>query len=176
MKEVVTTIYGNDVNTDNIIPADVLQETTSKREFAKYAFQRFDKGFVERSDPGPNVIVSGSNFGSGSSREQAVYALQYNNVAFVIAEKDPRTGTAYPDIFYRNALTQGLPLITLDDVSDIQLGDELELLIRERTVYNLTHGAEYLFSMSDEDAKILEEGGLIGRAKKDLFELLSEKE
>lgn len=165
----VTTKYGAEINTDDIIRADILQEEWDKQNFAKYAFDKFDPEFRARcQNQANNVIIAGSNFGSGSSREQAVYAIQYNNVSFVVAEKDPKTGVAFPDIFYRNSINNNLPLIAVESVEDFSVGDELALNLEKRTLQNLTNGKTVNFEMSEEDLATLRDGGLIGLAKKDL--------
>ncbi|MDR3425637.1 MAG: 3-isopropylmalate dehydratase [Alphaproteobacteria bacterium] len=174
MKANVTTVFGSDINTDDIIRADILQEEWDKQAFAKYAFDKFDPEFRARcAGAAANVIVAGCNFGSGSSREQAIYAIRYNNVSFVVAEKDPKTGVAFPDIFYRNAVNNDLPLIALDSVSGISLGDALDLDLEGKIIANMTTGQKIPFDMPEGDIAILREGGLIGMARKDVKARLS---
>ncbi|MCB1556068.1 MAG: hypothetical protein KDJ15_02020 [Alphaproteobacteria bacterium] len=173
MQGIVTTIYGPDVNTDDIIRADILQETWDKRDFAAYAFDKYDPDFRTRCEGQTNVIVTGPNFGSGSSREQAVYAIAYNNVAFVVGERDPVTGTAYPDIFYRNAMNNGLPLVTLDDIGGIEEGDELSLDLANEILTNVTKGTDYRFTVPAADKALLLAGGIIGMARTDIEKLLA---
>lgn len=169
MKAIISTVYGPDINTDDIIRADILQEEWEKPGFATYAFDKFDPDFRTRcAGHSANVIIAGSNFGSGSSREQAVYAIRYNNVAFVVAQKDPQTGVAYPDIFYRNAVNNDLPLITLDSLDGLRAGDELDLDLAAKTLTNVTTGKIFTFDMSQTDIETLQSGGLIGKAKQDI--------
>jgi len=109
----ITSIFPKDINTDDIIPAWTLQESTDRNYFKKYAFDNYDKDFVFRCKKDENnIIVAGKNFGCGSSREQAVYALQENDIKVIIA-------LSYPDIFYRNCLNNGLPAIIVDDIQDL---------------------------------------------------------
>lgn len=174
IKGTVTTVFGADINTDDIIRADILQEEWDKDAFARYAFDKFDPAFRARCQKAPsNVVLAEPNFGSGSSREQAVYAIKYNNVAFVVAARDPKTGVAYPDIFYRNAVNNALPLVTLDSLEGLSEGDVLTLDLDAKTVTNATTGHVASFDMPDADLKTIKEGGLVGRAVQDLIARLS---
>ncbi|MDA4131853.1 MAG: 3-isopropylmalate dehydratase, partial [Thaumarchaeota archaeon] len=94
--------YGDDINTDYIIPAYLLQESWDKQFFADHAFEYYDPSFKTacRSNK-ESIVVAANNFGCGSSREQAVYAVKYNNVVAVVAQ-------SFPDIFYRNCLNNAL--------------------------------------------------------------------
>lgn len=163
----VTSVFGADINTDDIIPASYLQQSTERDYFAQYAFVNFDPEFRERcraSDA--NIVVAGENFGCGSSREQAVYALKGNDVVCVIAR-------SYPDIFYRNSLTNGLTLVTVEDTSALGLGDELEVDLEGGRVANRRSGASVAFDMNDDVKAIFAQGGLVGRVRDHLDELLA---
>jgi 3-isopropylmalate dehydratase small subunit len=86
----VTSVFGDDVNTDDIIPAMYLIKSDDPEYFATYAFAKFDPDFRTRSlKHQANIIVAGKNFACGSSREQAVYTLQFNRVVCVIARSFP---------------------------------------------------------------------------------------
>lgn len=172
----VTSIFRDEISTDHIIPAGRLLGTWEGRVVAKYAFEKHDPLFVDRCEEGPNVIVAGPNFGCGSSREQAIDALIYNNVKFVIVQKNPKTGKAFPDIIYRNALDNALPLIAVDDISGIQMGDELRLSLKEKKVYNLTKNTTYSFEMPEYDIDHLVRGGSTPLAKRDLRKRLEMQE
>ena len=162
----VTSVYGKDINTDDIIPASFLQQSTEKKFFAQYAFDRYDPAFRERcQQTTANIVIAGDNFGCGSSREQAVYALKENNVVCVLAQ-------SYPDIFYRNSLSNGLVLITLPDTSSIQLGDELRVDLDTYTIENVTQGTTLRFEMNPDDLETFKQGGMIGRVRTHLAELL----
>ncbi|MGE3538479.1 MAG: 3-isopropylmalate dehydratase small subunit 2 [Candidatus Tectimicrobiota bacterium] len=165
----VTSMYGKDINTDDIIPASFLQQSTDKKFFKDYAFDRYDKAFRERCKQAPtNIIIAGDNFACGSSREQAVYAIQENNVVCVIAQ-------SYPDIFYRNSLSNGLVLITLPDTSSFQMGDELRVDLDNFTIENVTQGTTLRFEMNPDDCETFKQGGMIGRVKTHLNTLLQAK-
>lgn len=153
----ITSIFPDDINTDDIIPAWVLQESVDRKFFKKYAFSNYDKDFVSRCEKERrNIIVAGQNFGCGSSREQAVYALQENNVVAVIAK-------SFPDIFYRNSLNNGLVLLPVKDISHFKLGQIVEIDLVGKKI--IVDGKRIDILLSDEDAKIFSIGGKLGEIK-----------
>lgn len=163
----VTSVFGDDVNTDDIIPAPYLIRSQDPAYFGQYAFERYDPAFVGRCrGTDRNIVVAGRNFGCGSSREQAVYALQVNHVVCVIAR-------SFPDIFYRNSLANGLTLVTVPDPSDLRMGDELEVDLEGSVVRNRTRGASLPFRMKEEDRRAFLQGGTVGRVRAHLDEILS---
>lgn len=165
----VTSIYGRDINTDDIIPALFLQQSTERSYFKKFAFDKFDPEFRQRcQQTATNIIIAGENFGCGSSREQAVYAIQENNVVCVIAQ-------SYPDIFYRNALSNGLVLITLPDPTGLQMGDELQIDLEAGTIFNVTQGTMRTFYLNPDDKATFRQGGMVGRVRKHLAEILQQQ-
>ena len=126
--------YPDDINTDYIIPAYLLQESWDKQFFADHAFEYYDPSFKSACRANKeSIVVAGNNFGCGSSREQAVYAVKYNNVIAVVAQ-------SFPDIFYRNALNNGLLPIQISDTSKIDSGDELLIDLDARSLRDLTRG------------------------------------
>jgi len=163
----VTTIFGDDINTDDIIPAFRLQQSNDPEYFATYAFEKFDPEFRARCGQcGANIVLAGKNFGCGSSREQAVYALQYNRVVCVIAG-------SFPDIFYRNCLANGLTLVALPDRTNIGLGDALEVDLAAGVVWNQSRGPTIPFPMKEEDRRTFLAGGMTARVRMHLEELLA---
>jgi len=163
----VTSIYGKDINTDDIIPASFLQQSTDRKFFKDYAFDRYDRAFRERcKQTSANIVVAGDNFACGSSREQAVYAIKENDVVCVLAQ-------SYPDIFYRNSLSNGLVLITLPDTSSFQMGDELRVDLDTCTIENVTQGTQIRFEMNPDGLDTFKQGGMIGRVRNHLDELLA---
>ena len=94
--------YGDDIDTDVIIPARYCA-TTRVEELAPHALADLDPGFAARVRPG-DLLVAGRNFGCGSSRETAPLALQGAGVAAVVA-------SSFARIFYRNAVNVGLPIL-----------------------------------------------------------------
>ncbi|MBI4536716.1 MAG: 3-isopropylmalate dehydratase small subunit [candidate division NC10 bacterium] len=165
----ITTVLGDDINTDDIIPAFRLQQSNDPEYFATYAFEKFDSEFRSRcSEREGNVVLAGKNFGCGSSREQAVYALLYNRVACVIA-------ASFPDIFYRNSLANGLTLVAVPDRSGLGMGDELEVDLAAGSIRNRTRGTAIPFSMKAEDRRTFQAGGMTARVRAHLEEILTKR-
>ena len=107
----------SNVDTDQIIPAEYLKRVTrSGFEDGLFAAWRRDPDFVlnDSQYDGATVLVTGPDFGTGSSREHAVWALQDYGFKAVIA---PRFG----DIFRNNSLTGGLLPVVLDEKTVEQL-------------------------------------------------------
>ena len=167
LRGTVTSIFGDDINTDDIIPALYLQRSDDPEFFATHAFATFDPEFRTRCLKGPaNVVVAGKNFACGSSREQAVYALQFNRVACVIAR-------SFPDIFYRNSLANGLTLVSLEGAGIFQMGDEVEVDLDAGLIRNRTRQTTHPFQMKGDDRRTFQAGGMTARVKAHLEERLS---
>ena len=163
----VTSVFGDDVNTDDIIPAPYLIRSQDPAYFGQYAFERYDPGFIARCKAtDTNIVVAGKNFGCGSSREQAVYTLQVNKVVCVIAP-------SFPDIFYRNSLANGLTLVTVADIGGLSLGDELEVDLDASAIRNRTRKTAVHFQMKEDDRRAFKQGGTAGRVRAHLDEILS---
>lgn len=116
--------YGDNINTDLVI-AGKYTKTLNFQDLADHCLEDLDAGFVKKVAKG-DILVVGSNFGCGSSREQAPLALKYAGVSAVLAQSFAR-------IFYRNAINVGLPVVVCD-TSEIADGDELKLNLDEGTV------------------------------------------
>ncbi len=159
--------FGNDINTDFIIPAHLLQESWEGSFFAEHAFEKYDRGFAaECRKNGHNIVVAGENFGCGSSREQAVYALKFNNVAAVIA-------LSFPDIFYRNAVNNGLPLIRAQSVDGIGQGHNIEIDLDNSAVLSQSGERISTLLLDSGELETVMRGGNLGLARKRLTERLS---
>jgi 3-isopropylmalate/(R)-2-methylmalate dehydratase small subunit len=112
-------VFGDDVNTDVIIPGRYLDDY-DPAHLASHAMEGLDKGFAKNVRKG-DIIVAGRNFGSGSSREQAVIALKAAGVAAIVA-------VSFARIFYRNAINLGLPaLVSMDASLVFSTGDTVLL-------------------------------------------------
>ncbi len=111
--------FGKNIDTDQIYPGRFV-EYTNVEDVAKYAMHGADPDFVNKVQPG-DIIVAGTNFGCGSSREHAAITLKGAGVSAVVAESFAR-------IFYRNAINLGLPLITAPGISEkVQTSDSITI-------------------------------------------------
>lgn len=128
-------VYGDNVDTDVIIPARYLT-ITDKAELAQYCMEDIDSDFKHKVQQG-DIIVAGQNFGCGSSREHAPMVIKESGISCVIA-------TSFARIFYRNAINIGLPILESAEASrKIQEGDELAVDFDTGTIQNLTQGESY---------------------------------
>ena len=127
--------YGDNVDTDVIIPARYLNSSDPK-ELATHCMEDIDKEFVNKVSQG-DLIVATKNFGCGSSREHAPIAIKAAGVSCVIAETFAR-------IFYRNAINIGLPIIECPQAANsIAEGDEVEVDFDSGVITNKTRGESY---------------------------------
>lgn len=147
--------YGDNVDTDVIIPARYLN-TSDPKELAAHCMEDIDKDFVKNVKKG-DFIVANKNFGCGSSREHAPIAIKEAGVSCVIA-------STFARIFYRNAINIGLPIFECDEaVKAIDNGDELEVDFATGVIKNLTKNEEYKGEPFPEFMqKIIDNDGLIG--------------
>lgn len=150
--------FGDDVNTDYIIPNRRRIRAESIQEMAPYVLEDADPEFYSRLCPG-DFIVAGQNFGCGSSRETAPRVIQAAGVAAVLAKSFAR-------IFFRNVISVGLPAI-LCDTDLIRDGDKLEVdldgsIVRDRT-QRLEIPVQPLPALMQ---KILDDGGLVAHFRK----------
>lgn len=127
--------YGNNVDTDVIIPARYLN-TSDEKELAAHCMEDINTEFAKTVKTG-DIIVAESNFGCGSSREHAPIAIKESGVYCVIAKTFAR-------IFFRNAINIGLPILECEEaVNGTQSGDELEVDINSGVIKNLTRGTTF---------------------------------
>ena len=146
--------YGDNVDTDVIIPARYLN-TSSHKELAAHCMEDIDKDFVSRVKEG-DIIVAEKNFGCGSSREHAPIAIKASGVSCVIA-------STFARIFYRNAINIGLPIIECPEAArGIEAGDEVEVDFDSGKIYNRTKGTEFQGQPFPEFMqKLIAAGGLV---------------
>lgn len=151
--------YGDNVDTDVIIPARYLNITNMK-ELSAHCMEDIDKDFVNNVKPG-DIIVGGDNFGCGSSREHAPAVIKESGVSCIIANTFAR-------IFYRNALNIGLPIVECPEaVADIKNGDDVEVDLVNGVVINHSTGNSFKTQPFPEFIqKIVNEGGLLKYIKK----------
>ena len=146
--------YGNDVDTDVIIPARYLN-TSSETELAAHCMEDIDKEFVKKVKPG-DIIVAGDNFGCGSSREHAPIAIKASGVSLVIANTFAR-------IFYRNSINIGLPILECPEaVAAIAAGDTVSCDLAKGEIVDETTGKTFQAEPFPAFIQnIIDKGGLI---------------
>jgi 3-isopropylmalate/(R)-2-methylmalate dehydratase small subunit len=177
-------VLGDNVDTDQIIPAQYLSFNPSLPEerkfFGMYALSSVPEGqrglrggggddiggnipFVRESEfkSDYTIVIGGKNFGSGSSREHAPLALAEAGVKCVIAE-------FYARIFFRNSINGGY-LVPLESqqrlVDKIDTGDELEVHLDEQYVQNKTKNQRYDLKPLGDVLPIIEAGGVFNYAR-----------
>lgn len=150
--------YGNNVDTDVIIPARYLA-TQDHKELASHCMEDIDKSFVERVKPG-DVMVAGANFGCGSSREHAPIAIKTSGISCVIA-------ASFARIFYRNAINIGLAILECPQAAQgIAEGDEVDIDFDSGVIKNITKRENYQAEPFPEFIKdIISKGGLMASIK-----------
>ena len=155
--------YGDNVDTDAIIPARYLN-TTVESELASHCMGDIDATFVKGVRPG-DIIVAGANFGCGSSREHAPLAIKASGIACVVAKSFAR-------IFYRNALDIGLPILECAAaVEATEAGQMLEVNLAEGAIRNTTTGREYqAAAFPPFMLELIAAGGLVPYTKRKLAE------
>lgn len=171
-------VLGDNIDTDQIIPAEhLVYSLTDKEESKKYGhFALSGVPLNQAGLPGGgipyidgenymsqfNIIIGGANFGCGSSREHAPFAMQVAGTKAVIAE-------SYARIFYRNCVDGGflLPFETPAKLNDkIKTGDEVELDVENNKIKNLTSGEEYQLRSLGDILPIIEAGNIFEYARK----------
>ena len=151
--------YGDNVDTDVIIPARYLN-TSDHKELASHCMEDIDKDFKKKVEVG-DVMVAGYNFGCGSSREHAPIAIKASGISLVIARSFAR-------IFYRNAINIGLAIVECDEAVDgIAEGDKVEADLDNGVIYNRTTGKSFQTQPFPAFIqKIIANGGLVASIQK----------
>ncbi len=150
--------FGNDVDTDVIIPARYLN-TSAEKELAAHCMEDIDPDFIHKVKAG-DIIVAGDNFGCGSSREHAPIAIKASGVSLVIANTFAR-------IFYRNAINIGLPILECPDAArEIAAGDVVSCDLAKGVILNETTGKTYAAQpFPPFIQRIIDAGGLLKSLK-----------
>ena len=117
--------FGDNIDTDIIIPARYLSHTDPK-ELGSHCMEPLDPDFPKKVQAG-DIIVAGSNFGCGSSREHAPIAIAALGIPVVIAKSFAR-------IFYRNSFNKGLALLEADICHMVKEGNVLEVDLASGTI------------------------------------------
>ncbi|MFH1479218.1 MAG: 3-isopropylmalate dehydratase [Candidatus Omnitrophota bacterium] len=151
--------FGNDINTDLVISGRYKFSITDPNELAKHVFEDIDTDFYKKIQGKSFFVVAGSNFGCGSSREQAPLAVKYAGCHAILAKSFAR-------IFYRNAFNLGLPLVECD-TERIEEGDTIELDLEKGRVVSLVKGYSLAIKPYNRfQAALIREGGIVNLYKK----------
>jgi 3-isopropylmalate/(R)-2-methylmalate dehydratase small subunit len=146
--------FGDDVDTDAIIPARYLN-STDPEFLAAHCMEDADPQFSGKVNAG-DIIVAGKNFGCGSSREHAPVAIKGARVSCVIAHSFAR-------IFYRNAFNMGLLILeSPEGAAAIESGDEIEVDLDRGQIIN--HSRQQTYTVQPVPSfmqQLLEAGGLM---------------
>ena len=150
--------YGDNVDTDVIIPARYLN-TIDKKELASHCMEDIDKDFVKKVQAG-DIMVAGYNFGCGSSREHAPIAIKESGISLV-------TARSFARIFYRNSINIGLAILECSEAVDgISEGDLVEADLDNGVIYNKTTGKSFKTQPFPEFIQnIISGGGLVESIK-----------
>ena len=150
--------FGDDIDTDAVIPGRYLV-INDPEELARHAFEGVRPEFAKKVQTG-DIVVAGTNFGCGSSREHAPLALKGAGVDAVVAKSFAR-------IFFRNAINIGLPLFVCADANEIDDSDTLEIDMADGIIYDKTDGRCYKTTPLPPFLQdIVEAGGLIEYSKR----------
>jgi 3-isopropylmalate/(R)-2-methylmalate dehydratase small subunit len=126
--------FGDNINTDDIIAATYLDSQDEKFLGSK-CMENVDRDFINRVRPG-DIMVAGSNFGCGSSREHAPVSLRGCGIAVVIAKSFAR-------IFYRNSINVGMPILLCEKADELNAGDQLDVDLGNGVIKNINTGKVY---------------------------------
>ncbi|MEA3494655.1 MAG: aconitase/3-isopropylmalate dehydratase large subunit family protein [Bacteroidota bacterium] len=122
----------DDIDTDMIFHNKYLS-ITDIDEMGQYTFDNLEgyKDFAKKAKAG-DIIVTQKNFGSGSSRQQAVDCFKSIGVQAIIAE-------SFGSIYERNAINAAFPILTYDNIDELELktGDEIKVNFEKGIIVNL---------------------------------------
>jgi 3-isopropylmalate/(R)-2-methylmalate dehydratase small subunit len=150
-------VFGDDIDTDALAPGSYMK--FSIEVLAQHCLEAVDPSFAASVRAG-DIVVAGRNFGAGSSREQAAEALKHLGVACVLAK-------SFGDIFYRNALNLGLPVLVCADTERIRAGDRVAVDPRTGTIVNETTGLRLQAQpLPDFLMQMIADGGLVPHLEK----------
>lgn len=149
--------FGDNINTDDIISAKYLVSTDEK-ELGIHCMETIAGDFIKKISKG-DIIIAGSNFGCGSSREHAPLAIKGSGIGAVLAK-------SFAGIFFRNAINIGLPFLEFDNIDELSGGDLVEIDLSTGIIKNLSNKRNYETQPFPEFLQqIVESGGLMNYIK-----------
>jgi 3-isopropylmalate dehydratase small subunit len=150
------------INEDNIDTDMIFHNRylaiTDVSEMGQYAFDNLQgyEDFASKCNKG-DIIITGKNFGSGSSRQQAVDCFKSLGVQAIIAE-------SFGAIYERNAINAAFPILTFSDIRDlgINTGDRVKINLKDGRLINVENGlSNNIKPFSDVQMEIYKRGGLL---------------
>ena len=144
--------FGDDINTDFIISGRYKFKISDMKQLSKYLFEDIRPGFYKQIKAKSAVIAAGSNFGMGSSREQAPWVIKEAGISCIIAKSFAR-------IFYRNAFNIGLPLIEAD-TSSLKEGETVTVNVNKGLIKSNTNTIKFL-PWDGFQKELINSGGII---------------
>lgn len=172
-------VLGDNIDTDQIIPAEHLvysmDDENEAKLYGRYALSSvpidqsgLPKGGIpfvndDKYESDFKIIIGGSNFGCGSSREHAPYALMKAGCKIIVAE-------SYARIFYRNSVDGGFLVpyessVKLNEL--IKTGDKVEVNLEANTILNLSTSETYELKELGSVLPIVSAGGIFEYARKE---------
>src|SRR6266480_190629 len=148
--------FGDNIDTDQIIPAKYAIYSLDEKELGKHAMDGVPgrEAWATQVTPG-DILVGGSNFGCGSSREIAPVAIRGAGISLVVADSFAR-------IFFRNAINMGYPILQSPQAAKG---------VEEGIIRNFTKGDEYRCEPFPQFMnELLRMGGLVPWVRKQLEE------
>ncbi len=154
-------VYGDNVDTDVIIPARYLT-MTEPADLAKHCMEDIDKTFAGEAKKG-DIVVGGANFGCGSSREHAPLAFIGCGVGAIVA-------ASFARIFFRNAVNVGLPILECPEIAGkVKKGDVVSIDTATGVIVNETSGERFQSQPFPEFlSELIDAGGLVEYAKRNM--------
>jgi len=158
--------FGDNIDTDQSTPAKYAIDALDEKELGKHAMEggpgreTWAAGVTEG-----DILVGGSNFGCGSSREIAPVAIRGAGISLVIAD-------SYARIFFRNAINMGYPILQSPQAAEaVEDGDELEVDLEQGTIRNFSKSDQYpTEAFPSFMNELLAMGGLVPWVRKRLEE------
>lgn len=149
-------ILKDNIDTDMIFHNRYLQ-VTDPEQMGQYIFDNLQgfEDFAKKVQPG-DIVISGANFGSGSSRQQAVDGFLTLGVQAILAQ-------SFGAIYERNAINAALPVLTYDslDEMNIENGDTVRINFKTGEIFNETRKKSgHIQPFSTVQLEIYQNGGL----------------
>lgn len=154
----IAVLLEDNIDTDRIIPARYLTMVT-RSGYGELVFKDVRGPSFPLDQPdaaGASILVVGTNFGCGSSREHAVWAIQQAGFKAVVAKRTA-TSAAYSDIFRQNAANCGLLLIEVSEeahapIASLGSGTSATIDLAQQTIEAAGHSAKFDINAATKDA------------------------